>query len=89
MLVWTYTPRLALPVWPTRPGPKSTCLCGPYGHTQATTQPCATHDHAFVDHTVVSCTWPTTWATTRSCGVDSPVFQILPKFDFLHFGYTP
>ncbi|KAK5771828.1 hypothetical protein PVK06_048077 [Gossypium arboreum] len=46
-----HMPILALPVWPTQPGPKSTCPTwpSPYGqhnHTQVTTRLCLAHGHA-------------------------------------------
>ncbi|KAH1107327.1 hypothetical protein J1N35_011095 [Gossypium stocksii] len=47
MLVYAHTS-----VWPTRPTWPSPC--DPYGHTPATTRPCLTHDHAFVDPTAMS-----------------------------------
>ncbi|KAK5802170.1 hypothetical protein PVK06_029753 [Gossypium arboreum] len=55
-----HTPRLASPVWPTRPSPESThpCRptslpCGPYSHTRTTTWLCAMHGYAFFYHTTV------------------------------------
>ncbi|KAL1162713.1 hypothetical protein V6Z11_A07G220900 [Gossypium hirsutum] len=95
-----HTSRLPLPVWPTRPGLKPTHPCKPirptwpspcglHGHTHTTTWPCHAHGHAFVYHTAVSRIRPTIRTTTCTCGADRTNFQLLPKFDFLRFEYTP
>ncbi|KAH1121368.1 hypothetical protein J1N35_004528 [Gossypium stocksii] len=83
MLVWAHTPKLALPMWPTRPGPKPTC---PLWFTRPNwPSSCGSHGHTFTFHTVVYRIWPATRPGTRSCGVDSPLFRFSPKLIFFVF----
>ncbi|KAK5842735.1 hypothetical protein PVK06_005123 [Gossypium arboreum] len=82
MLVWAHT--LAWPRCPIWPSP-----CGPYCHTHTITRLCLTHSHALVKHTFVSRRQPATQLGTCSCGFDSMLFLLSPKFNFLRFGNTP
>ncbi|KAH1039856.1 hypothetical protein J1N35_041599, partial [Gossypium stocksii] len=79
MLVWADTAcpnnpyaRVEYSYGPTR-------LCGPYGHTPATTRPCPTPNPIFINHTTMSRTRPTTRQCTCPCGVN---IRIHTYYDF-------